>query len=192
MDRLDWDATIEMLAATYPKCFFMDHKQRLPLKKNIDEDLLRNGMKIDPFLLEKAMDRYKISFGYNYAIVNGKRRINLDGKEVESVTMEERRAADKHIKEAKEIKYGKPEPPSDDNAVKRLVAPPMKKTTIVPELARVYDLLMSANGMFSLPDGAMRVAVLPAALGLVANELQKVAGTLKDRGDGTTTTADRG
>ena len=99
MTREDIDMTIEMLATKYPKCFFADHRMRLPLKKNIERDLEKDGTKIDAYLLGRVMEWYKQSFGYNYAIHNGKKRVDLNGVEVEAVTDQERGNAIKAINE---------------------------------------------------------------------------------------------
>ncbi len=193
--REDVDNIIEMLAATYPKAFFVDHRLRLPLKKNVEADLEKAGTKIDPYLLARVMEFYKGCYGYNYAIYHGKKRVDLDGNEVESVTQKERDAAMKHIQETKRLfeEKQRADGPVEvlrnlrsanritDDAVKKLDAPPMttiaKKSVaaIAPELTRVHELLMSANStMLTLQDAAMRAAVAPAALGFVAAELQKV------------------
>jgi sRNA-binding protein len=99
--RNEIDTTIEMLAMKYPKCFFADHRMRLPLKKNIEADLETDGAKIDPYLLTQTLEWYQSSWGYLYAVIGGKPRIDLNGKEVASVTQQERAAAEKKLAESK-------------------------------------------------------------------------------------------
>jgi len=52
ISRDDKEKMIEELAEAYPKCFFVNPKQRLPLKKTIASDLQKDGFLATEELLE--------------------------------------------------------------------------------------------------------------------------------------------
>jgi sRNA-binding protein len=100
-DREETEDTIRLLAERYPKCFFVDPRQRRPLKKNILADLQNDGFPAAYELISAAVDWYQSHFSYQYALEAGTKRINLAGKEVGTVTAMEHLAAQKKIKEGK-------------------------------------------------------------------------------------------
>jgi sRNA-binding protein len=97
--RTESEDTIRMLAERFPKCFFEDPKMRRPLKKDILADLQHDGLLASSF--RSAVGWYQGNFGYQYALQAGARRIDLDGKEVDTVTEQEQRDAEKYIAERK-------------------------------------------------------------------------------------------
>jgi sRNA-binding protein len=99
--RTESEDTIRMLAEQFPKCFFEDPKMRRPLKKDILADLQRDGLLAPSF--RSAVGWYQGNFGYQYTLQAGAKRIDLDGKEVDTVTEQEQRDAEKYIAERKRV-----------------------------------------------------------------------------------------
>jgi sRNA-binding protein len=97
--RDDIEATIRQLVNTYPKCFFDDPHRRLPLKKSIADDLRMDGFCAAYELMKAAIERYESHFAYQYGLQTGRKRIDLNGKEVDTVTKQEYLNAQKKIKE---------------------------------------------------------------------------------------------
>ena len=102
-NREETEETIRMLVDRYPKCFFVGPRPRRPLKKNITADLQQDGFPAAYELIASAVEWYQSHFGYQYSLETGARRINLNGKEVGTVTEQEHLAAEKKIKESKAI-----------------------------------------------------------------------------------------
>ena len=100
-NREENEETIRMLVDRYPKCFFADPRLRRPLKKNITADLQQDGLPATYELIAGAVEWYQSHFGYQYSLETGARRINLNGKEVGTVTEQEHLAAEKKVKEGK-------------------------------------------------------------------------------------------
>src|SRR5215467_2779524 len=97
--RDETEDTIQGLAERYPKAFFVNPRQRRPLKKNILSDLEKDGAPFAPELLSSALSWYQSHFSYQYALEAGAKRIDLTGKEVSTVTEQEQRAAQIEIDE---------------------------------------------------------------------------------------------
>ena len=93
ISRDESEQAIQQLAELYPKTFFLDPPQRKPLKKNIIADLQRDGAPFAPELLASAVDSYQTHFGYQYALQAGAKRVDLNGREVGTVTEPEHLAA---------------------------------------------------------------------------------------------------
>jgi sRNA-binding protein len=100
-NRTESEDTIHMLAERFPKCFSEDPRMRRPLKKDILVDLQREGLLAPSF--RSAVGWYQGNFGYQYALQAGAKRIDLDGKEVDTVTEQEQRDAEKYIAERKRM-----------------------------------------------------------------------------------------
>jgi sRNA-binding protein len=98
-NRTESEDTIRVLADRYPKCFFEDPKMRRPLSKDILADLQREGLLSPSF--RSAVGWYQGNFGYQYTLQAGAKRVDLDGKEVDTVTEQEQREAEKYITERK-------------------------------------------------------------------------------------------
>jgi sRNA-binding protein len=99
--RTETEDTIRMLAERFPKCFFEDPKMRLPLSKDILADLQHEGLTSPSF--RSAVEWYQGNFGYQYTLRAGSKRVNLDGREVGTVTEQEQRDAEKYVTERKRI-----------------------------------------------------------------------------------------
>jgi len=198
--REETEAVIKQLTVAYPKCFFEIPQLRRPLKKNIVADLHQDGFGVAPELLSAAICWYESHFGYQHALQPGAKRINLQGKEVGTVTSVEALGAQKKIKEDKERVrsspsgvlrdlYRKGHVPEDQ--LKKLDAVPMKKTpehkpeklapdnSVAPALVELHEALLVANELLSgdrYP--TLKSAMASAALGVVIAEAQKVRDAL--------------
>ena len=89
ISRDENEATVLQLVEKYPKCFFEDPRQRVPIKKSIRDDLQAEGFPADYGLISSAVDWYESHFSYQYALEPGRKRIDLNGKEVGTVTEQE-------------------------------------------------------------------------------------------------------
>jgi sRNA-binding protein len=105
----DRNVIIGVLAEHFPRCFFTDPRQRLPLKKNIVNDI--EALKLKEFEtvdIQSAVDWYISNYGYQKRLaIPGNKRIDLDGKPVGTVTeLEANKAVDKinEINAAKEAR----------------------------------------------------------------------------------------
>jgi sRNA-binding protein len=103
---------IELLCKLYPKCFFVNPRQRRPMKRNIVEDIERaREPSLVGFDVGAAVDWYEGHIGYDYALVAGADRMDLEGGIVGKITKAEENEAHariavkrKQIKESKQIK----------------------------------------------------------------------------------------
>jgi sRNA-binding protein len=162
--RDEIEHAITQLAEKYPKCFFEDPKLRRPLKKNIIADLQHDGFGVASELITAGVDWYESHLSYQYALEVGAKRIDLNGKEVGTVTDLEQRSAQKKIKEVREKIAAKNLNNAlatntslyaagriTDDQIKKLDAAPMimpKPTSNggrSPDLAKLYSALDAAN-----------------------------------------------
>jgi sRNA-binding protein len=87
---------VEYLATTYPKAFFTQRHLKRPLKKNILLDLERDGV-LDDDRREAAVSYYTRDWNYEAVLQAGAKRVDLDGKEVGTVTETEAREARERV-----------------------------------------------------------------------------------------------
>lgn len=187
---------IRMLAHQYPKCFFTDPRMRRPLKKSIVADLQIDGFQAARELIVAAVDWYQSHIGYLLTLQAGVRRIDLQGKEVGTVTEQEYLVAQKEAKENRDRErerramlsavtvnaslYNTGRIPYDQ--LKKLDAPPLPKAPPLPskepvaaELTRVYEALVAASATLTgNGDADLRRAMTSAALGIVIKEAQRL------------------
>jgi sRNA-binding protein len=210
-DRYESENVIRKLGNEYPKCFFEDPKLRQPLKKTIITDLKKEGFPVAQELLVPAVEWYQSHFSYQYALQTGASRIDLQGKEVSTVTEQEYRKAQKKIREDKQNLTARNLGSSTrtvaslhdagripDDQLKKLDAPmpvaPKKSpapapvsesaSTSAPELTRLYEALNAANTMLAgASDPALRSAMTSAALGVVIKEAQRVIDSFRESDD---------
>ena len=90
-----------MLAERYPRCFFVNPRLRQPLKKNIEADLQKDGFATAE-LISASVAWYKSHISYQYNLETGAKCLDLDGKEVGTVTELEQCAARMKIQEINE------------------------------------------------------------------------------------------
>jgi ProP effector len=114
-DRQELEDYLLRLAERYPRCFFVNPRLRQPLKKNIEADLQKDGF-ASPELISASVDWYKSHISYQYSLQIGAKRLDLDGKEVGTVTELEQRAARMKILEINE-KRATRHPKSNQNYV---------------------------------------------------------------------------
>jgi sRNA-binding protein len=195
-NREESEAVIRMLAEKYPKSFFVDPRLRRPLKQNILVDLERDGFPVAHDLITAAVDWYKSHFGYLYALQAGAKRVDLEGKEVGTVTESEQAGAQKEIQERKKLLNER----NGLNAAKTLVAlhaarripddqlrkleapsmtPKAKAPPTLPDLIRLHEAVAAADAAWTGPgDANLRAALTSAALGIVIKEAQSVINSL--------------
>ena len=83
---------IRYLADKFPKSFFDEPSQRRPLKLNILDDLDRQKV-LDREKLTQALDWYQNHFVYQYGLIAGAERVDLDGNRAGTVTPKEAQEA---------------------------------------------------------------------------------------------------
>src|ERR1700751_1676729 len=96
-DRQELEYSIQKLADTYPKCFFVTPPLPRPLKKNIVADLQKDGIASSAELIAATVHWYQPHIGYEYCLKAGAKRLDLAGNEVGSVTASEQHVAEKKI-----------------------------------------------------------------------------------------------
>jgi sRNA-binding protein len=194
--REESEAVIRLLAEKYPKCFFENPRIRRPLKPNILVDLERDGFPAAHDQITAALDWYRSHFGYLYALQAGAKRIDLDGKEVDTVTEVEQNAAQKKIQEGQKLVSERNEHNAaktlmalhaagriPDDQLRKLEAPSMtakaKAPPTPPELMRLHEAVAAADAAWTGPgDAILRAALTSAALGIVIKEAQSVINSL--------------
>jgi sRNA-binding protein len=186
-DRQELEDCLLMLAERYPRCFFVNPRLRQPLKKNIEADLQKDGF-ASPELISASVDWYKSHISYQYNLETGAKCLDLDGKEVGTVTELEQRAARMKILEINERRAERA-PLNPIRTVSNLVTArripedqlkkidaPMSRPTIKPELTPLYEAILAANSAMSAPMGNsdVRAAVTAAVIGVVIAEAQRI------------------
>jgi sRNA-binding protein len=94
------DEFIAYLAEKFPKCFFVSPPSRLPLKANIIDDLEKAKV-LNNAKLAQALDWYQSHFSYQYSLIAGAVRVDLNGNRAGTVTPSEQKEAHKQIRERK-------------------------------------------------------------------------------------------
>jgi ProP effector len=141
--RQDSEEVVHMLAEKYQKCFFEDPRMRQPLKLNIIADLQQDGLPVALELLSAGMDWYQSHFSYQYALQAGAKRIDLNGKEVGTVTKKEQDNAQKKIRDDQQKRISRtqyataPIPDELDPPSMKKIPTPTPTPTIAPQLARL-------------------------------------------------------
>ena len=194
---------IEYLSAKYPKCFFVDLRMRRPLKKTIVADLQKEKV-LDDEKIAAVTNFYMNDFGYQYALLPGAERVDLDGNKAGTVTAQERIDA---INRVKAIKQKLSERDKDiglpvavmsrlhaagripRDALGKVTAPrdatPMKKPeppkAATPEPASLLErlqALMASLQNIKTEDEGLKLALTAATLGVIVAEAQKLIETL--------------
>jgi ProP effector len=189
--RQDSEEVIRMLADRYPKCFFEDPKLRRPLSNDILTDLQqKETVPVAKELLVAARDWYQSHLAYLYSLQAGAKRIDLNGKEVGTVTEQEETAAQNQIKAIHQNQKQRTATETlnalhaagriPDDQVRKLDAP-MTKTAkaIAPELTKLFEAVMAASTTLTgSSDPGLRAAMAAAALNVVRQEAQRVIDSL--------------
>ena len=100
----DHKVVIAKLAALFPKAFFEEPKKRVPLKSAIVADVQKQGCdELMGFDVGTAIDFYMSHLGYQMSLrAPGKPRVDLNGKLVSKVTVQEAKAAQRKVDEIHE------------------------------------------------------------------------------------------
>src|SRR5258705_9486141 len=94
---------VKELAFSYPKCFSVGRRLKRPLKKNIIVDIEKDGM-LDDERRFAALAFYTHDWKYEWKLEAGAKRIDLDGKEIGTVTETEKREAKERVRAARQEK----------------------------------------------------------------------------------------
>jgi ProP effector len=102
--KQDHDVIIAKLARLFPKAFFVDPKQRIPLKHGIIRDVEEQGCQdligVD---IEAAVGWYMTHVGYYYCLIAGEPRVDLNGKPGSKVTAQEAKVAQQNVTDARNV-----------------------------------------------------------------------------------------
>jgi len=195
LTREETDDFIHKLAREYPKCFFEDPRQRVPIKKSIAADLATAGFGATYDELVLVIQFYEQGFGYLYALQAGTKRVDLSGKAAGTVTEQEEMAAQRKIKEIKQKKRERDVAmlgataivnqlhsagQITDCAVKQLDAPPLPVPVPVvtpPEkphepFATIREAIAAAETVMNDAPTRVRSTMAAAALRLVICEVE--------------------
>jgi sRNA-binding protein len=189
LPRFELEDLISELSFSYPKCFSQDPFQKRPLKKNIILDIQKDTMRDDD-KLDNALSFYMRDWNYEHKLQAGAKRIDLDGKEVGTVTETEAREARERVRLAREERAAsqreeknftvhtlspqpKPTPPPP--------SPPTTTTTTIPEtpMARLYKLVENIERVSSTDDAGLRDALIVAALQVLITEATRLVESLQ-------------
>ena len=194
-NREESEEGVRILAKRYPKCFFTTPEQRRPLKKKIIDDLLKDGVPIAREILPAIVERYQTHLGYHLCLQAGRKRIDLNGKEVGTVTPTEQIAAEKEVlairakmKRDRElnaalppVKLGATEfsqfvqkinPPQPAMSSKPMITP---TPVMHPKVTRIYDSILAASAaMFAVQNPAMLTPIIVAMMRVIIEEAQAV------------------
>lgn len=171
--RENSEATIQLLAEHYPKCFFIDPKQRLPLKKNITGDLQQDGVPVARVQLISAIEWYQSHYGYQHSLQAGVKRIDLLGKETTPVTEQEAIRAQNYIRERKERQPQLFTKPTEEPM--KITKPSLHE---LDPLASVQTLLDGVRNAMTVQPEALRCPLAVAGLRVVIAEIEKTIGGL--------------
>lgn len=208
MPREQLEQLIEYLAATYPKTFFTQPHLKRPLKKNILLDLEKDRV-LDDGKREAAVSFYQRDWNYEAALLAGAKRIDLDGKEVGTVTEQEQMEARKRAQEQKQQRREKLKAQGPVEVVRKLhadgkivtdqlskiSAPPLARAPMakaktpepVPmngiDLTKLYKLLDSIDDVVAKTDedATLQSMVTAAGLKVLVHEANKLITKLEEK-----------
>jgi sRNA-binding protein len=204
---------IEYLAKTYPKTFFTQPHLKRPLKKNILLDLETDRV-LDDDRREAAVSFYQRDWCYEATLLAGAKRIDLNGKEVGTVTPQEQIEAQKRVQAQKQQRREKLKAQGPVEVLRKLhadgkistdqlskiTAPaiesvPMAKAIKLPQpngvdLTRLHMLWNSIESVLSTDDENLRAALVAPALKVLVAEATNVVSTLERRQSAATSTAE--
>jgi sRNA-binding protein len=198
---------IQYLATIYPKAFFAQPHLKRPLKKNILLDLERDRV-LDDDRREAAVNFYTRDWNYEQALQAGAKRIDLNGKEVGTVTeLEESEAKQRVLAQKRKIKEErKLQGPIEiarslhtagripTDALSKIPAParpPMAKAKPTPELTPNGAVLTRLRALWSnietvlaqTEDAGLQSAVTVAALKVFVTSATQLIETLETKAE---------
>jgi sRNA-binding protein len=192
------------LVFSYPKCFVTDSRLKRPLKKDIMLDLEKDKF-LDDERREAAISYYTRDWNYEWKLEAGAKRIDLDGKEVGTVTKTEEREAKERVRLAQqarnqasknvEVEVVNAAPRREVAAhAQSLTTPSFKPTTpsfkptdeaaAYAPLGRLRKLWESLEHISaSTDDAALRDALIVAALQVLITEATRLVESLKEKAE---------
>ena len=188
MERDDLESAVQVLSETYPKAFFVNARQRRPLKEKIGEDIkadIRNnpGSELQFYDVDQVLAWYCDHVGYHKASsVTGAARVDLNGDRAGTVTKSEARVADERATEIFEMIEARKRayaysPPS--GATHTAPAAPVLKILEVDTslsddalLGSIEKHLASLKALAALPDPRLQRELSRPVLLLMIDELE--------------------
>jgi sRNA-binding protein len=194
--RDELEQAIQCLANRYPKCFFTNPRQRRPLKKNIINDLEKDGAPLASELLAEGVQWYMSHIGYLSVLEGGLKRVDINGDAVGTVTELEAHVAAKKLEEIRNERRAVQDPIRTATALvangriaedqlRKIPAPAIAKPAAVcAELARLHKAVIDPNSAISikLENADIRAAVTAVVMGVVLKEAQAVIDRTKTLG----------
>jgi sRNA-binding protein len=163
--------TIGILCKLYPKCFFLNPRQRRPLKTSIIDDIEQED---EPELagcnIDTALAWYTGHIGYDYACVTGAERVDLDGKAVGKVTATEAREAQDRI----DYKHKRIEERYKRQDEQMARAATTKVNGLDQSLESAIAALTKAREFLQLDNTPLRSTLLNSALSVASTSIQEV------------------
>jgi sRNA-binding protein len=196
MPRSQLEELIDYLSVKYPKTFFTQPHLKQPLKKNILLDLERDRV-LDEEKRVAAVTFYQNDWNYEATLLAGAKRIDLDGKEVGTVTEQEQNEARKRVQAQKQQLREKKDPITimrklhangeiSTDQLSKVSAPPLarppmtKAKTDGVDLTQLYTLLNSTNDIVAKTENVpLQSAVAVAALKVLVAEANKLIAVLE-------------
>ncbi len=185
---------IEYLADKYPKAFFTQPHLKRPLKKNIIDDLEKDQV-LDQERRNAAIGFYTADWAYERALQVGTKRIDLNGKEVGTVTQLEQKEALDRVRIKKQAQRDKLNPIDvmrdlydngriSTDMLRKVTAPllEMKSKTVTPppavmdgtELTKLRALWGSIDDLLAkTEDSRLQAALTVPALKVFIAEAEK-------------------
>jgi sRNA-binding protein len=187
------DAGIKHLAEKYPKCFSENPSMRRPLKKNIIDDLDREKT-LDHEALVQVLDWYCGHFIYRRGLIAGAKRIDLNGKEVGTVTPAEQEEARAWIaarkREQAEVATARAEQQAKERQLIKGNNPMISKAataavtaapTLHPSLGELQAAIDIVNGFLTEAQyETMRPALTTTALRSLIGKAEELIESLED------------
>ncbi len=164
----DHRQVIEILALCFPKAFFVEPRQRLPLKIRIEKDIKSEDVALaagQPVDVNGAVDFYRSHIGYEMALQAGAARYDLLGNRVGTVTVTEANEAKQRLAEIYRRKQERQEREQQTpvtvgkvlqsmhgnntaDQYKKFDAPPLPKVSVTPHgisSTTLYSVLHAAE-----------------------------------------------
>jgi sRNA-binding protein len=186
----DHNEVIGVLAQLYPKAFFIDPRQRLPLKKNIVADLGAAADKELAFYnVGPAVDWYGNHIGYDYALQAGRERVDLHGTVVGKVSEQEGLEAQQRITQKREViasRRPRPNPHAtlvelhnrreipDDQFRKVEALERAQSEDLVTIIDAVISALSKAKELLGMKDEELKQVLIETAFAVAVRHFQKI------------------
>jgi ProQ/FINO family len=174
--RGEIEAGIRILVEKYPSCFFSDPPLRRPLKKTIVADLVKSGVPMASELITPTIEWYQSHFGYQHSLHAGAKRLDLNGKEVATVTEQEAKNAQKYIQERREelLLKSPAKPPVTPSIVPSIVRDmTVKAAKPVDPISHLRELFDAVHCTMRDQPEVLRRPLAIAGLRVVAAEIEK-------------------